>query len=370
MVAALSRDLALDASVPLARPTAAVGGARRPRALFICGSLNQTTQLHAVARQLPEWDHRFTPYYGGAVVTAMRKLGLIEMTIGGERLRRRCLDYLDAQGLPKDLDGAEGGYDLVVTCTDLVIPDNVRGRPIVAVQEGILDPPGFWYRLVRALPFLPRWLPGTALTGLSGLYTRFCCASEGYRQLFIERGADPDKLVATGMPNFDDCRRYYDNDFPHKGYVLVCTSDTRETFKKDDRPALWRRIARIAAGRQVVVKLHPNENVARSTAEIHAVLPEAKVYSSGSAEEMIANSDVLVTQWSSTVFVGLALGKEIHSYFDRDELERLVPLQNGGTSARAIADVCRDVFREAQARSGAEQGGQARQEVQPWPAAR
>jgi hypothetical protein len=28
------------------------------RILFICGSANQTTQLHAVARQLPEHDCR------------------------------------------------------------------------------------------------------------------------------------------------------------------------------------------------------------------------------------------------------------------------------------------------------------------------
>ena len=43
---------------------------------------------------------------------------------------------------------------------------------------------------------------------------------------------------------------------------------------------------------------------------------------------MIANCDALVTQYSSTVFVGLALGKECHSYWDLDELRRLMPVQN------------------------------------------
>ena len=58
---------------------------------------------------------------------------------------------------------------------------------------------------------------------------------------------------------------------------------------------------------------------------------------------MIANCDVLVTQFSSTAYVGLALGKEVHSYFDVEELGRLCPIQNGSTSARRIADVCRAV---------------------------
>ena len=58
---------------------------------------------------------------------------------------------------------------------------------------------------------------------------------------------------------------------------------------------------------------------------------------------MIANCDVLVTQFSSTAYVGLALGKEVHSYFDVDELRRLCPVQNGD-SARRIADVCRELL--------------------------
>jgi hypothetical protein len=59
---------------------------------------------------------------------------------------------------------------------------------------------------------------------------------------------------------------------------------------------------------------------------------------------MIANCDVLITQYSSVVYVGLALGKECHSNFDLDELTRLLPLQNGGTSGRRIARVCEQVM--------------------------
>jgi len=59
---------------------------------------------------------------------------------------------------------------------------------------------------------------------------------------------------------------------------------------------------------------------------------------------MIANCDALITQYSSVVYIGLALGKEVHSYFDVEKLKRLTPLQNGGTSGRNIAQVCRGLL--------------------------
>ena len=175
-------------------------------------------------------------------------------------------------------------------------------------------------------------------------YDRFCVASEGYRQLFVKKGVRPQRLVVTGIPNFDNCERYRDNDFPHRGFVLVCSSDIRETARWEDRPAFIADVVRIAAGRLIVWKLHPNENAARARAEIARAAPAALVYDAGSAEEMIANCDVLVTQYSSTAYVGLALGKEVHSYFDVEELRRLCPIQNGSTSARRIADVCRQLL--------------------------
>jgi hypothetical protein len=91
------------------------------------------------------------------------------------------------------------------------------------------------------------------------------------------------------------------------------------------------------------VKLHPNENAARATREIERWAPGARVFATGSAEAMIANCDVLITQWSSTVFVGLALGKPVHSYFDIGELRRLLPLQHG-RAAESIAGVCRELL--------------------------
>lgn len=316
----------------------------RPRALFICGSINQTRQLHAVSRELPEVSAHFSPFYGDASMALARRLGLIEAWIGGNKRRGWCLEYLGAHGLSIDLDGERGGYDLVVTCTDLVIPNNVRGVPIVVVQEGIFDRDGLAAALCRSMPALPRWLAGTSLTGESGQYARFCAASAGYRERLCRFGVPSERVVVTGMPGFDDCQRYLENDFPYRDYVLVCTSDGRETLKRDDRRHLVRRARGIAAGRPLLFKLHPNENEPLRREEILASAPEALVIQKGSAEEMIANSELLITEWSSTVFVGMALGKPVYSNFPPQELRRLLPWQNGGTSAARIAAVCREVL--------------------------
>ncbi len=317
----------------------------RKRILFICGSLNQTTQLHAVANELGECEQRFTPFYGTGMTHVGVLIGLAETTIAGTKRAAWCFDYLRDHGLSIDYRGREGSYDLVVTCSDVILPRNIWNTKVVLCQEGAVDPDGWEYRWVKRLPFVPRWLAGTGMTGMSHTYDTFCVASEGFRDFFVERGIDRAKLAVTGIPNFDDCKRFYNNTFPHKGYVLVCTSDLRETAHADDRTELVKRALRIAAGRALLFKLHPNEHVERATQEIKSLAPHALIFSTGSAEEMIANCDVLITRWSSVVYVGFALGKEVFTSFNVDEVRRLTPNQNGGTSARNIANVCRELLR-------------------------
>jgi hypothetical protein len=276
----------------------------------------------------------------------MRRLGLIEITIGGNKLRERCLKYLKEQRLSIDLDGRRGGYDLVVNCTDVTLASNTAGVPLVVVQEGILDPDGPGWQLLRRFPRLfPRWIAGTAATGVSGAYDRFCVASQGYRDLFVSRGAPPERVVVTGIPNFDDCESFRRNDFPLRGYVLVCTSDARETFKPHDRRAFIADALRLAAGRPLVFKLHPNERVERARREILTQVPDARVFADGPTEAMIANADALITNFSSVVFVGIALGKEVYSSHPMAELVRLLPEQNR-SAAQRIARVCRDLLQE------------------------
>ncbi|MDX2021992.1 MAG: hypothetical protein SF187_17275 [Deltaproteobacteria bacterium] len=314
-----------------------------PRVLFICGSLNQTRQMHKIAQRLPGCEATFSPYYCDGLVEQLRRTGILEFTILGWRRRKECLRYLRQHRLPLDHEGKRGPYDLVVTCSDVIIPRNIKASRVVAVQEGITDPEQFWYWARRIFPFIPRWTSGTAWTGTSNEYDRMCVASEGYRQLFAKRGGDATKMVVTGIPNFDNCQEYFINDFPHHGYVLVCTSDARETLKFDSRARFLKRALRIAAGRRLIFKLHPNEDWNRATQEIKAVAPEALVFTTGCAEEMVANCNVLVCQYSTLAFVGVALGKEVHSYYKLDELQRLLPEQHG-RAAEEIAKVCRGVL--------------------------
>lgn len=299
--------------------------------------------MHEIARHLAHHECLFTPFYSDGLLKWLSGKGLLEFTVMGGAMRRMTDDYLERHRLPLDTGGLRGRYDLVVTCSDLVVQRNIRHRPIVLVQEGMTDPEGLSYRVVKKLG-LPRWLAGTATTGLSGAYERFCVASAGYRDHFTAKGAPADRLVVTGIPNFDNCRAFLDNDFPHRGYVLVATTDMRETFKLDDRRRFLDRVEHLARGRPLVFKLHPNENVERSTAEIRARWPGIPVFAAGNTNHMIANCDALITQHSSVVYVGLALGKECYSYFDIEQLRRLVPVQNGGASGRNIAAVCEDVL--------------------------
>jgi hypothetical protein len=273
----------------------------------------------------------------------LKKLRLTETTPLGFKISARALAYLERHNLALDLEGLNGPYDLVVTCSDLIVPGNVQQYPVVLVQEGMTDPEGFWFRAWRKYPWLPRWFAGTAVTGLSDQYTLFCVASEGYKRHFVSKGANPDKIIVTGIPNFDDCARFLDNAFPYRDFVLVCTSDVRETFGFENRKALILKALRISNGRPLIFKLHPNERVGRATREIARFAPHARVYATGSAEEMIANCSVLITRFSSTAYVGLALGKEVYSDFDMDDLRQKLPIQTG-KAAEAIAGVCRGLL--------------------------
>jgi hypothetical protein len=322
------------AARPETRPTP------RRRLLFVGGSLNQTTMVHRVAGALTENECVFTPYYADGLLRLGAEAGLLGFTILGGRPKAMSEAFLREQGARIDPRGAGGGWDLVVTTSDLVVPRNLRGVPMVLVQEGMTDPEDWRYHMVRRLG-LPRWIANTSMTGLSHAYAAFCVASEGYRDLFVRKGVDPGRIEVTGIPNFDDCASFLRNDFPHRGYVLGATSCLRETLKPEDRDGFIRRCLEVAGGRDLLFKLHPNENHARARREIERLAPRALVFDSGNTNHMIANCEALVTRYSSVVHVAIALGKEVHADIDEVALRRLMPIQNGGTSARRIADVCR-----------------------------
>jgi hypothetical protein len=139
-------------------------------------------------------------------------------------------------------------------------------------------------------------------------------------------------------------QEYVENSFPYQGYVLVATTPLRENFQYENRSAFLQRCVSIAAGRQLIFKLHPLENFKRARREIKKVIPEALIYTEGNINPMIANASVVITQQSSCTYVALALGKETYSQLSLTELQELMPVQNGGDSAHRIAAACRQIL--------------------------
>jgi hypothetical protein len=308
--------------------------------LFICGSLNQTTMMHKIARQLEEYNCFFTPYYADGMEDFAARIGLLNFCVLGGRHMQETKAYLTDNNLATDYRGKNHKYDLVVTCSDLIIPNNIRGKRLVLVQEGITEPEGIVYQLVKQFK-LPRYLANTATTGLSDAYDIFCVASHGYREHFIKKGVRPEKIAVSGIPNFDHLSTACKNDFPFRDYVLVATSPLRETFRPDDRIAFLYHCIQIAHGRPLIFKLHPTENTKRATREIHRLIPEAQVLTHGNINPMIANASVVITQQSTCTFVAIALGKDVYTNLNINELKHLMPIQNGGMSAQKISEISR-----------------------------
>ena len=322
----------------------------RKKALFLIGSPNQTTQMHQIAQLL---DDEFEPYFSQLYYDGWQRpfyrfllwTGGLDKTIVTGKIKAKADTYLAGHGLKNDFEARvfHNTYDLIVCCSDVVVPwPLMRTTKTVFVQEGMTDPLTFWARLVKRFTRFPILAIGTALNGMNNCCDIYCVASEGYREHFGRVGVAAGKLVVTGIPNFDHLEQARHNDFPHHGYVLVATSDLRETFTPENRPKFIRECARIAAGRPLAFKLHPNEELPRAVDEIKAHAPPGTlIFTEGNTDHLIANCVELITQYSTVVYVGLALGKPVHSYFDLDDLRRKLPWQNGGTSARRIAAICR-----------------------------
>jgi hypothetical protein len=319
--------------------------------LFIIGSPNQTSQMHRIADLMPDYDCFFSQIYSKhPVIKAAGRIGMLDHTILAGEFKRKADTYLKKHGLRNDYARSVfcNNYDLVVLCSDLIVTRELRTMKTVFVQEGMTDPVTPWGRLTHRLGLPGYFAANTAYNGCSNICDLYCAASEGYKEQFARNGTKADKIFVTGIPNYDDAEALLENDFPqhddfsHRGYVLVATSDVRESgLGRDDRRAFIRRCVRIAGGRQLLFKLHPNEKKERAVAEIRRWAPSALIYTEGNTAEMVANCDELITQYSTVVYIGIALGKKVHSFFDVEKLKRLAPVQNGGRSAAAIASLCR-----------------------------
>ncbi|HTY38314.1 MAG TPA: hypothetical protein VMH23_14445 [Bacteroidota bacterium] len=296
-----------------------------------------------IAAELAEFEHWFSPHFADGFLGMAQRLGFLDFTTPGKKWVNRILSVLKSRNVKIDYRGRRGPYALIVFPTDLIVPSMIRRTPSVLVQEGMTDPESATFTLIRRLPFLPRWLASSAAYGLSDAYSAICVASEGYRELFVKKGVRREKIRVTGIPGFDRIVEAKPRPEEGKGYVLVCTSDARENYRYENRKAFIRRAMKIAAGRPVVFKLHPNEKLDRAWNEIRRHAPTAEIIMSGKAEDLVPECSVLITKWSTVAYTGLALGKEVYSDFPLEQLKQLMPVQNG-RAAREIAAVCREVL--------------------------
>lgn len=300
--------------------------------------------MHQISAHLDDYDCWFSQLFpDSAFLNAIVKYTpLANGTVLKGQFRTKSENYLQEHGLRMDYGGVKNTYDLVVYCTDMVVADKFKQAKTVWVQEGMIDKRKRIAGVVKTLGLPPYFTGDTSLNGSTNRCDIYCAASEGYKDHFAKFGTDHRKLIVTGIPNYDNHLQFLHNDFPYSDYVMVATSDMRETYKFENRPAFIKHAAKIADGRPMLFKLHPNEKFDRAKAEINKHAPAGTlIFHSGNTNHMIANCSELVTQYSTVVYTGIALGKKVHSYFDVEELKRLAPVQNGGTSASNIARVCR-----------------------------
>lgn len=310
------------------------------KVLFVVGTKNQTTMMHEISKQLPShFDCYFSNFYGDGIAKFMTEREMLEVTLMGKSTQKANLKYYQEHGLKDDYRAEKNDYDLVYICNDLYVPKNLRGKQIILVQEGILEPID-WRFYTAGILGLPRLLADTSMMGLSHQYKYFCVFSEGYKKEFIKRGVKPDTIKVTSVPNFDNLKTHFKNDFPQKDYVLAITCNHRETRRPEDRIGLIRKVKRIANGKEIIFKLHPKENFKRAIKEIETHAPEAQIFTDGDTNAMVANCDIVVASYSTVILTAAAMGKKVYSdFYSQQQLEELMPIQNNGTSAKAIADL-------------------------------
>src|SRR5262245_12953650 len=99
--------------------------------LLICGTLNQTRAMLAIGRQLREHQCYYTPFYCDGHLLRASQRGQLDFTVLAGPLRERTLKCMREAEVPIDDRGEGRDYDLVITCTDLIVQQNIKTRRIV-----------------------------------------------------------------------------------------------------------------------------------------------------------------------------------------------------------------------------------------------
>lgn len=319
----------------------------RKKILLLTGSMNQTTQMIGIANELKDHDCWFSQLFTDNIILnfLINRTRLLNGTIISNPFREASEKHLLAHNYNIDYKATLHKYDLIIFCSDMLVPKRMRQQDTVWVQEGMIDKITVLSKLVKAFRLPSLLCFNTSLNGTSNKCDVYCTASEGYKEYITRLGTEASKVRVTGIPNYDNAIQYVHNKLEHKSYVMVATSDIRETARRENRALFIKECVAIANGRQLLFKLHPNENQERAIREIKSIAPEnTLIYTEGNTHEMIANCEELITQYSTVVYTGISLGKKVHSWFDVETLKRMEPLQNNGTSTRNIAAVCQELL--------------------------
>lgn len=316
--------------------------------ICLCGSLNQTKQLHKITEFLKDdYNIFFTQVFGeGLFYKALAESGVLDNTVMGKSssFTKASREYINLHNLNYDYRAQSKGikYDLALLSTDLIVPKKVKRLKTIWIQEGMIDPLRLTSIMTKKLR-LPGYTTGdTSLNGTSNIADIYCSMSPGYKEYFSEWGTEKGKILVTGVPNFDDINAFKLQPYPERDFVLIATSDIRELAGNDDRIYFFQRCREIANGRKVIYKPHPNENLERVKKEVELIIPNVQIITEPILDTLIAHCDTLITQYSSSVYVGLVMGKTVYSYFPIEELESKKPIQNGGKSAELIASIARE----------------------------
>src|SRR3974390_227494 len=99
--------------------------------LLICGTLNQTKAMMAIGRELADHNCYYTPFYCDGPLLRASQRGQLDFTVIAGPLRERTVRFMREANLPFDDRGEAREYDLVVTCSDLILQDNIESKRIV-----------------------------------------------------------------------------------------------------------------------------------------------------------------------------------------------------------------------------------------------
>src|SRR5262245_43748893 len=93
--------------------------------LLICGTMNQTRAMMAIGKELADHNCYYTPFYCDGHLLRASQRGQLDFTVLAGPLRERTMTLMREANLPIDDRGQARDYDLIVTCTDLILQDNI-----------------------------------------------------------------------------------------------------------------------------------------------------------------------------------------------------------------------------------------------------